>query len=50
LKTPDAAERLIKKYGLDEPMPVQYFKWLGNILQGILDTPWLGKKEYSHQC
>jgi len=36
LKTPDAAERLIKKYGLDEPMPVQYLKWLGNILQGDL--------------
>lgn len=44
LKTPDAAERLIKKYGLDEPMPVQYLKWLGNILQGDLGYSMVGKK------
>ena len=44
LKTPDAAERLIKKYGLDEPMPVQYLKWLGNILQGDFGYSMVGKK------
>ena len=44
LKTPDAAERLIKKYGLDQPMPVQYIKWLGNILQGDFGYSMVGKK------
>ena len=44
LKTPDAAERLIRKYGLDEPMPVQYIKWLGNILQGDFGYSMVGKK------
>ena len=44
LKTPDAAERLIKKYGLDEPMPVQYLKWLGNIIQGDFGYSMVGKK------
>ena len=27
-----------EKYGLDEPLPVQYVKYLGNILQGDLGT------------
>ena len=44
LKTPDAAERLIRKYGLDQPMPVQYIKWLGNILQGDFGYSMVGKK------
>ena len=25
---------LIKKYGLDQPIHVQYVKWLGNLIQG----------------
>jgi peptide/nickel transport system permease protein len=27
-KTKDALERIIKKYGLDDPIPVQYWRWL----------------------
>ena len=27
-------ERSIKQYGLDDPFPVQYVRWLGNMLQG----------------
>lgn len=34
--SPEAHDALIKKYGLDKPMPVQYVKWMGNILQGDL--------------
>jgi peptide/nickel transport system permease protein len=34
--SPEAHEALIKKYGLDKPMPVQYLKWMGNVLQGDL--------------
>src|SRR5215218_4917538 len=29
-------ELLVKKYGLDKPLPVQYAKWMGNILRGDL--------------
>ena len=43
LKTPDAEERLIRKYGLDEPMPVQYFKWLGNVFKGDWGYSMVGK-------
>ncbi|AKI97165.1 ABC transporter permease [Kosmotoga pacifica] len=43
LKTPDAAERLIKKYGLDQPMPVMYGKWLLNVLKGDLGYSLVGK-------
>jgi peptide/nickel transport system permease protein len=29
-------ERVRKSYGLDQPLPVQYAKWMGHILQGDL--------------
>lgn len=32
--TPEAMERLRHELGLDKPPHIQYFKWLGNILQG----------------
>lgn len=31
---PAALENIRRKYGLDQPVPVQYVKWLGNVLQG----------------
>ena len=31
---PAVIEFLRTKYGLDQPIPVQYVKWLGSILQG----------------
>lgn len=31
-------EIMLDKYGLDEPVPVQYIKYIGNILQGDLGT------------
>jgi len=34
LKSESAVERIIEKYGLNEPLPVQYAKWLGNVFQG----------------
>ncbi|MGG1247871.1 ABC transporter permease [Bacillus spizizenii] len=30
--------KFIKKYGLNDPEPVQYLKWLGNMLQGDFGT------------
>lgn len=35
-KTQAALEQLIKKYGLDQPLPVQYVNWLGDVLHGNL--------------
>ncbi|MEA2067232.1 MAG: ABC transporter permease [Thermotogota bacterium] len=43
LKSPDAKERLIKKYGLDQPMPMMYGKWLWNLLQGDWGYSLVGK-------
>lgn len=34
--TPEAAELLRDKLGLDEPIYIQYVKWMGNIVQGDL--------------
>jgi peptide/nickel transport system permease protein len=31
-----AKEAIIKRYGLDQPLPVRYILWLGNALQGEL--------------
>src|SRR5690606_27918450 len=29
-------EAIAARYGLDAPLPVQYLRWLGNVLQGVL--------------
>jgi len=44
LKTPDAAQRLIRKYGLDQPMPVMYAKWLWNVVRGDMGYSLVGKE------
>ncbi len=33
---PQVIELLRKKYGLDQPLPVQYVKWIGNVARGDL--------------
>ena len=35
-KNPDAIQAIIDKYGLDQPVYIQYGRWLGNILHGNL--------------
>jgi peptide/nickel transport system permease protein len=37
-RDPAALEQIRHKYGFDQPVPVQYVKWLGNALQGDLGT------------
>ncbi|ACF10979.1 binding-protein-dependent transport systems inner membrane component [Chlorobaculum parvum NCIB 8327] len=32
--SPNVAEQIRQQYGLNDPLPVQYIKWLGNVLQG----------------
>jgi peptide/nickel transport system permease protein len=34
--TPEQRELVRKSYGLDQPLPVQYWKWMGHVLQGDL--------------
>lgn len=38
LATPELREQTAEKYGLDQPLPVQYVKWLGAVVQGDLGT------------
>lgn len=35
---PEARAKIEAKYGLDQPLMMQYFLWLGNMLQGDLGT------------
>jgi len=41
---PAAAEQLRQKFGLDQPVYVQYVKWFGLVLQGDLGTSLLGSQ------
>jgi peptide/nickel transport system permease protein len=36
--TPEAADALRHKLGLDEPVIVQYFRWMGNLLRGDMGS------------
>ena len=38
--TPEAAAALRAKLGLDQPLHVQYVRWMGNVLHGDLGTSW----------
>jgi len=51
--TPDKMDALINEYGLDDPAPVQYFRWMSQVLQGDFgysvtakSTVWKGFKQY----
>ena len=35
---------LENRYGLDQPVLLQYLKWFGNLLQGDMDAPSSGTK------
>jgi peptide/nickel transport system permease protein len=41
---PEAAEALRRKFGLDQPVWVQYVKWFGLVLQGDFGTSLLGSR------
>lgn len=41
---PDQLERIKDKYGLNDPMVIRYFKWLGNTIKGDLGWSVVGKE------
>ncbi|HAA85813.1 MAG TPA: peptide ABC transporter permease [Kosmotogaceae bacterium] len=47
LRTPDARERIVAKYGLDQPAYVMYWRWLGNVLKGDWGYSHVGREEVS---
>lgn len=32
--SPEQRQNVVRQYGLDQPVPVQYIKWIGNVLTG----------------
>jgi ABC-type dipeptide/oligopeptide/nickel transport systems, permease components len=36
--TPDQVDALRSKFGLDQPIIIQYFRWLANVARGDLGT------------
>jgi len=42
--TPEDLARLEQKYGLNDPVPVRYMKWLGNTLQGDWGNSFISKR------
>lgn len=43
-RAPDAVQRVIDRYGLDDPFPQQYARWLGQVLRGNLGFSTTGKE------
>lgn len=36
--SPEQRQQIVAQYGLDQPVPVQYIKWIGNVLTGDFGT------------
>jgi peptide/nickel transport system permease protein len=43
--TPDTVERIRHELGLDQPIPVQYARYLGNLVQGDMGRSYVQKSE-----
>lgn len=43
-RTADGMQRVIARYGLDEPLPLQYGRWLGQVARGQLGFSQTGKE------
>jgi len=42
--TPELRRQVAERYGLDKPIPVQYFKWLGGVVTGDLGTSLMARQ------
>ncbi len=42
--TPEAIQALREKWGLDEPLPLRYLRWAGNVVRGDLGESILSKR------
>ena len=42
--TPERVAEVHKRFGLDQPLPVRYVKWMGQVLQGNLGNSILNKQ------
>ncbi len=47
--SPEDLARIQEKYGLNDPPPVRYAKWLGNILQGDMGDSFVSKRPVSQE-
>jgi ABC-type dipeptide/oligopeptide/nickel transport system permease component len=48
LATPELRAQTAEKYGLDQPIPVQYVKWLSAVVHGDLGTSMTSKTSRPH--
>ncbi|HEY7036862.1 MAG TPA: ABC transporter permease [Thermomicrobiales bacterium] len=47
--TPEQLELMRKSYGLDQPLPVQYTKWMGHVLRGDLGKSFRTKRPLTEE-
>jgi peptide/nickel transport system permease protein len=47
--TPEQIEAIRKSYGLDQPLPVQYVKWLGHVVTGDLGQSLRTRRELTEE-
>lgn len=43
-RSADALQRVMERYGLDDPLPLQYLRWLGQVVHGQLGFSLTGKE------
>lgn len=48
IRDPVVEAALIARYGLDQPLPVQYWRWLTNLLQGDFGTSIYSREPILH--
>jgi len=46
--TPEEIERLRHIYGLDDPLPIQFARWVGNLLQGNMGLSYQTSEPVAH--
>lgn len=47
-RDPDVEESLRRRFGLDQPLPVQYVKYLANVARGDLGESWSQRRPVAH--
>ena len=46
-RSPALIAEMEARYGLDQPLPVQYLRWLSSMLRGNLGTSWRNREPIS---
>jgi len=49
MATPESLAQVRAQYGLDQPLPIRYLAWIGNVLQGDLGTSFVLRRPVAEE-